>query len=52
MLVSGMIIGTAFTLFVVPAVYMLIAKDHTKDLERRGEKPSRAEERKLQPALA
>jgi len=26
MLVSGMIIGTVFTLFVVPAVYMLVAK--------------------------
>jgi len=52
MLVSGMIIGTALTLFVVPAVYMLVAKDHTKDLERRGERPTRTEERKLQPALA
>jgi len=26
MLVSGMIIGTVFTLFVVPAIYMLVAK--------------------------
>ena len=26
MLVSGMIIGTAFTLFVVPSIYMLVAK--------------------------
>jgi multidrug efflux pump len=26
MLVSGMIIGTAFTLFIVPSVYMLVAK--------------------------
>ena len=26
MLVSGMIIGTAFTLFVVPAIYMLVAR--------------------------
>lgn len=30
MLVSGMIIGTAFTLFVVPSIYMLVAKTHTK----------------------
>ena len=28
MLVSGMIIGTVFTLFVVPSVYMLVAKKH------------------------
>jgi multidrug efflux pump len=28
MLVSGMIIGTMFTLFVVPAIYMLVAKVH------------------------
>jgi multidrug efflux pump len=31
MLVSGMIIGTAFTLFVVPSVYMIIAKNHNRD---------------------
>jgi multidrug efflux pump len=29
MLVSGMIIGTGFTLFVVPSIYMLVAKTHT-----------------------
>jgi multidrug efflux pump len=29
MLVSGMVIGTAFTLFVVPSIYMLVAKTHT-----------------------
>jgi len=28
-LVTGMVIGTAFTLFVVPAIYMLIAKDRS-----------------------
>ena len=28
MLVSGMIIGTVFTLFVVPSIYMLVAKTH------------------------
>ena len=28
MLVSGMIIGTMFTLFVVPSIYMLVAKRH------------------------
>jgi multidrug efflux pump len=30
MLVSGMIIGTVFTLFVVPAIYMLVAKVHSR----------------------
>ena len=30
-LVGGMTIGTIFTLFVVPSVYILIAKDHSKD---------------------
>jgi multidrug efflux pump len=29
MLVSGMIIGTIFTLFVVPSIYMLVAKTHS-----------------------
>ena len=29
MLVSGMIIGTVFTLFVVPSIYMLVAKVHS-----------------------
>ena len=27
---TGLSIGTLFTLFVVPAVYMLIAADHTR----------------------
>src|ERR1700756_1078979 len=30
MLVSGMIIGTAFTLFVVPSIYMLVARTHVQ----------------------
>jgi len=30
MLVSGMIIGSAFTLFVVPSIYMLVARTHTR----------------------
>jgi multidrug efflux pump subunit AcrB len=51
-LVTGMIIGTCLTLFVLPAVYMLIAKDHTKDRQRRGDFPHVSEERKLHPALA
>jgi multidrug efflux pump len=51
-LVTGMIIGTSFTLFVLPAVYLLIARDHSKDRERHGGLPKMPEERKLQPALA
>jgi multidrug efflux pump len=31
MLVSGMIIGTAFTLFVVPSIYVLVAKTHAAE---------------------
>src|SRR5271165_537983 len=30
MLVSGMIIGTLFTLFVVPSIYVLVAKTHAR----------------------
>ena len=38
MLVSGMIIGTAFTLFVVPSIYMLVARRHVA-LSIEGEEP-------------
>jgi multidrug efflux pump len=38
MLVSGMIIGTIFTLFVVPSIYMLVAKTHTAYKEEAEEK--------------
>jgi multidrug efflux pump len=34
MLVSGMIIGTAFTLFVVPSIYMLVATTHSHASEK------------------
>jgi multidrug efflux pump len=33
-LVGGMLIGTLFTLFVVPSLYVLIAQDHEHDAER------------------
>jgi multidrug efflux pump len=33
-LVGGMFIGTLFTLFVVPSIYMLVAKDHTRDRQQ------------------
>jgi multidrug efflux pump len=38
-LVAGMAVGTAFTLFLVPAIYMLIAKDRravASDAKREG----------------
>jgi multidrug efflux pump len=34
MLVSGMIIGTVFTLFVVPSIYVLVAKTHSAESAR------------------
>jgi multidrug efflux pump len=30
MLVTGMIIGTCFTLFVVPSIYVLVARAHKR----------------------
>ncbi|MDH4232819.1 MAG: efflux RND transporter permease subunit, partial [Nitrospirota bacterium] len=33
-LVGGLLVGTSFTLFVVPAIYMLIARDHSNDRKR------------------
>jgi multidrug efflux pump len=33
MLVSGMIIGTVFTLFIVPSIYMLVARGHVAVVE-------------------
>ncbi len=41
-LVTGMVIGTAFTLFVVPSIYMLIARDRRND--RREDEPRRENE--------
>jgi multidrug efflux pump len=32
-LVGGLFIGTLFTLFVVPSIYMLVARDHSRDRE-------------------
>ena len=40
MLVSGMIIGTLFTLFVVPSIYMLVARKHVADEAERKEAES------------
>jgi multidrug efflux pump len=33
-LVGGLFIGTFFTLFVVPSIYMLVARDHSRDRGR------------------
>lgn len=33
-LVAGMLVGTVFTLLVLPSVYMAIASDHSKDAEK------------------
>jgi multidrug efflux pump len=41
-LVGGMTIGTFFTLFIVPSVYVLLAKDHRKEREA-----SRSDDREL-----
>jgi multidrug efflux pump len=40
MLVSGMIIGTMFTLFVVPSIYMLVARTHKSILDEEAEELS------------
>ncbi len=45
-LVTGMVIGTCFTLFVVPSIYMLIARD------RRGDRPKDSPTSDLDPSPA
>ena len=44
MLVSGMIIGTLFTLFVVPSIYMLVARSRVVAVAEVGKKDIRARE--------
>ncbi len=41
-LVAGMAMGTAFTLFFVPAIYLLIARDRRAGVKVAGESPSSA----------
>jgi multidrug efflux pump len=48
-LVGGMTIGTFFTLFVVPSVYVLLAKDHRAERKALAEEPAGME---LAPAPA
>lgn len=33
-LVGGIAIGTLFTLFIIPSIYMLVARDHSRDREK------------------
>jgi multidrug efflux pump len=47
MLVTGMIIGTCFTLFVVPSIYVLVARSH-----KRLEEPEENAAATLEPATA
>jgi len=41
-LVGGMFVGTFFTLFVIPSIYMLVARDHAKDRLRENAAPDAA----------
>jgi multidrug efflux pump len=43
-LVAGMALGTAFTLFFVPAIYVLIARDHRSAKKTASESDSPADE--------
>jgi multidrug efflux pump len=52
-LVGGMTIGTIFTLFIVPSLYMLIAKEHHKGSLGEPEEPASTEEvEDLEPEYA
>jgi multidrug efflux pump len=42
-LVGGMAVGTFFTLFVIPSIYMLIARDHKQEAEHEAAAEPRAE---------
>ncbi len=49
-LVGGMAIGSLFTLFIIPSIYMLVAKDHSKDRARE-ESATREGDTVGQPAM-
>jgi multidrug efflux pump len=44
MLVSGMVIGTLFTLFIVPSIYMLLARTRVRVAAERGPREARIPE--------
>jgi multidrug efflux pump len=50
MLVSGMIIGTVFTLFVVPSIYVLVARTHSRESVEEGDIESTMREPAEMPA--
>jgi multidrug efflux pump len=43
-LVGGMAIGTFFTLFIVPSIYMLIARDHSREAAFEAPEPARMDD--------
>jgi multidrug efflux pump len=49
-IVTGMFIGTFFTLFIVPAIYMVFAKDHTRDRQKLAAEGEPEDEDALEPA--
>ncbi|MGZ6028387.1 MAG: efflux RND transporter permease subunit [Myxococcaceae bacterium] len=51
-LVTGMAVGTFFTLFFVPVIYLLIARDHRKEAEQRAAEEGPAGGGRLSPAPA
>ena len=51
-LVTGMIVGTLFTLFVVPSIYMVIARDRRADETEPDEDDDLLGERELEPVGA
>jgi multidrug efflux pump len=49
-LVAGMTVGTLFTLFFLPAIYLLIARDHRAEARAVQAEPEEAAGRELEPA--
>lgn len=47
-----MTIGTLFTLLVIPSVYVLIAKDHSKERARAGTEEAEGPETALVPSIS
>jgi len=50
MLVTGMIVGTAFTLLVVPSIYVLVARTHPATVPEENEVKAGPEGAELAPA--